>query len=265
MWSDKTFSHNIGLMTILAFLFFCSKGMLVTPADASTPPQTRMRDSQTGYAVFPDEIIIIDTKTNKTVYHKTYTREESMKEFKGGAFPTMPDLPPGYYKYIIQAKGYKPISSSFFIAGKTPQQSQQESSQLQLNSITFNLDPIEAPPELKNEVLLLLKRDDSHVLVGFTVDDDTGLPLANAVVTVIGRGATAKSNKQGFFMIRIPLKEPCAVEATNIIFEKDGYRSEEIDHMQIEPRGVAHTPIWLKPGRGKRIVDENTKIERVEP
>ncbi len=228
-------------------------------------PRVLMRDSQTGYAVFPDEIIIIDTTPNKTVYHKAFTREEAIKEFKGGAFPTMPDLPQGYYKYVIQAKGYKPITSHFFTGSKTPKQGKQPVER-QLKEVTFFLDPVETAPELKHDVLKPLSKPDSAVLVGFVVDDETGLPIQDATVRTEDRKISATTNDRGFFVIRFPLpKEYEEFPKINVIYEKEGYRSEEVEHYELMPGGPAMTREWLKPGKGKRIVDYRTKIELIEP
>jgi hypothetical protein len=200
----------------------------------------RFLDSTTGYAVQPDEVLILETDRRTLVSRSAVAA--ALRQQKGQL--SLP-LPPGAYEFKVRAKGYVASRATFVLDEHAPQR------------IDFHLDPLVAPPELASGRLQALHRAEATLVVGFVVDDETGQPLTGVDVRDVSGQARACTNARGFFELRlaVPLVAN-RIATTDVIIEKHGYLSERRQYVELMPGGDWIYRIRLSPGEGARAVDE---------
>jgi hypothetical protein len=195
--------------------------------------QTRFLDSQTGYAVYPREVIIRDRAAGGSSL-----KVESSQIKSGGRLAVA--LNKGCYDLSVQAASYYPMVTWLCIEGE------------QVLTIEFHLDPIKLPAELDYDYVKSLQRVDATAIIGFVVNDETGEPLDGVRVSIAGDESCAFANDKGFFALRVPV----ATDTATIVFEKAGYTTEERRNIELWQNGDWMYRIRLTPGRGTTIVDE---------
>jgi len=100
------------------------------------------------------------------------------------------DLPAGKYFYSISAPGYETMDGDFLsVSGH-------------VQSITFVLDPLQEPEEVKAELSLF--RPGFALVNGWIVDADTGKPILGVTVHVEGGRAAAQTNDRGYYAFLVP-------------------------------------------------------------
>lgn len=143
----------------------------------------------TGYAVCPGNTLIKDKTRGKIIYQEG--GERGKKELTKGALHI--SLPSGSYDYVFEAADYRSVTTNFTINHQSPRR------------IDIYLDPLETPPELNPELITSLHRPDSTVIVGFVVDDATGMPLVGVRIKQGDGNVYTKTDARGFFIMNIPV------------------------------------------------------------
>lgn len=144
----------------------------------------RILDSATGYVV-PFATIKWDAVGNSvpaTLFHAGIPSSH-------GRF--MQELSPGEYAFEISAPGYRALRTHFAIAASSVVHS------------NINLDPINAPRELRDDVVASELLDGYDLIHGYIVDGETHLPLAGVDLSFRQSGANAVSDSTGYFQIYV--------------------------------------------------------------
>src|SRR6185369_5720152 len=100
--------------------------------------------------------------------------------------------------------------------------------------------------------------------VGYAVDDETGEPLANVLVSSSWSRTKIKTDARGFFQIYVPATSNKKA-APNLIFSKADYQSEHHINLELSSNGDWIYRVRLSRGRGEKIVDENQFRRRSAP
>lgn len=248
------------IVLISIFLLFYSGSLLAASGKKKSKKQLKITrqlyvDYYTGYTVYPDELVIKHTTTQEVVYQHSFTAEEKIEYFKDGvadpAYLSSLPLPKGEYICTLNTNNYKSNISRCKVGEKYLRKPYLS----ELESVTVNVSPLEKPAEYSDQNLQSLRNDDYEVVIGFVVDDDNGFPLKDACVGTADGTVSATSNVRGFFTLRVPLPGHREIGVNDIVFEKDGYQTEEWDHYGLQP-GVSMTHVRLAPGKGRKIKDE---------
>ncbi len=202
-------------------------------------------DSATGYAVKPE---FVEATPAAGDLEPSRVRRNGVKP---GSQTTLM-LDQGQHTIKVTAPGYQPMSGEFVVLPENPY------------NIVFQLDPIEPPRELQPETVAALHRVNETVFVGFLVDEDSGEPLANAVVRTEPSGNETRTDARGYFQIYVPVQT--LSEATSspakLIFAQPGFRAEERCYLELWSRGDWIYRIRLDRGDGVKTVDERTLRRR---
>ena len=209
------------------------------PALADNSVKIRFVDSATGYAVRP-----------QTVESKPALLGHSELRLDAGCVSTNGlaglNLESGKHTITVDAVGYQPMSGAFEMSANNPY------------TIVFQLDPLVQPREIQPDYVSTLHRPDETVFVGYVVDDDSGQPLANAVVRTEPSGRETRTDERGYFQIYVPVQT--LAEATqspaSLNFSQAGFRTEEHRYLELWSEGDWVYRIRLQPGDGKNVADE---------
>ncbi len=211
-------------------------------ADEKTPTQSvriRFVDSATGYAVKPNSV---ETTPAAGDLAPSRVRRNGVK--RGGH--TTLTLDQGQHAIKVVAPGYQPMSGEFVVLPENPY------------NIVFQLDPIQQPRELQPENVAALHRVNQTVFVGFLVDEESGQPLAKAVVRAEPSGNQTRTDARGYFQIYVPVQT--LAEATNtpakLIFTQPGFRTEVRQYLELWSEGDWIYRIRLDRGEGIKTVDD---------
>lgn len=200
---------------------WCLRVLLLAPAAASGVEQgimeVRFQDSETGYALCPDRVVVTDGAGSVCE-----TAEHGVLE-----------LTVGDYTLHADVLGYRasPIALSSSALPDGPKR------------VRIWVDPLQPPPELVPDRIRSLHGQDTMLLNGFVVDDASGKPLAEA--RVVCRPATTESppgngvvetrtNERGYFELQAPcagLEEDGA--SATLSFTQSGYESHEVHDIQL--------------------------------
>jgi len=201
--------------------------------------QIRFVDSATGYAVQP---ALIETQSRQP----DKAARRISQSVLGEAGRVMLALPPGQNNITVSAPGYQPMSGMFDMSPNNPY------------TIFFQLDPLTQPREIQPDYVSTLHRGDETVFVGYVVDDDSGRPLANALIRTEPSGREVTTDERGYFQIYVPVQT--LTEATqspaSLILSHEAFRTEEHRYLELWSEGDWVYRIRLQSGRGKNIVDE---------
>ena len=217
--------------------------------EQNTAQSVRIRfvDSATGYAVKAEFVEATPSGENQK---PSRVRRNGVK--RDGH--TTLTLDQGQHTIKVTAPGYQPMSGEFVVLPENPY------------NIVFQLDPIEPPRELLPESVAALHRENQTVFVGFVVDEDSGEPLANAIVRTEPSGNETRTDARGYFQIYVPVQT--LSEATNapakLIFAQPGFRTEERHYLELWSEGDWIYRIRLDRGDGVKTVDERTLRRRSE-
>ncbi|MFO0794735.1 MAG: SpoIID/LytB domain-containing protein, partial [Candidatus Brocadiaceae bacterium] len=233
-------------LTSVCLFFLCISHPLSHGDTLSYRQQINLIDSMTGYAVCPDNMIIRDTARGLIIYQG---EEEGKKESTKGSM--LVSLPYGSYDYVFEAAGYRSMAVNFTVNNKSPR------------IISVYLDPLETPPELNPEFIASLHRPDATVIIGFVVDDNNGMPIADVQVGQNGDNSCTKTNDRGFFILNMPFPPYYeGIPVADIGFQKEGYRTELRKYVELMPNTDWVYRIRLKRGKGKKVIDERAYRRR---
>src|SRR5205823_13661806 len=196
----------------------------------------RFIDSARGYAVQPETVVV--KRHGAGGGEKTISGAEI---HKAGRI----SLEVGRHTITAWSRTHKVMAGDFEMA---------ENNAL---SAVFVLDPLVEPAELRPEYVASLRREDATVIWGFIVDDESGEPVAGARISSIPGEGESSSNERGFFQIYIPLKGEgkAGTWPGSLLIEKEGYKSQERDFLELWPGGDWAYRIRLARGNGKEMID----------
>ena len=233
---------KVVLRSSLAIILTISQGLTAKAADQSAKQlvQVQFVDSETGYAIQPDFRTSKDAQERPIPGDAIGRSGRGVFSFERGA------------RWInASSPSHRPLAGTLVV---------DES----VSSIRILLDPIVPPPELNPESITAFHRADATIIVGFVVDDDSGVPMQNVAVISQPSGVKTKSNSRGFFQLAVPLQSEAEQETSpaKLIFEKPGFETEERQYLELWPNGDWTYRIRLSRGDGVRLVDERTARRR---
>jgi len=211
--------------------------ILPTQAHTETGAEVLVRftNASTGYSVLPTEISLRHTKNGVS---KTLTS----RQLQSIGFTPL-RLEEGVWEVHVQAAGFQPMNSRIAVVPNIS------------STIDFFLDPILTPEELKPDHIAQLHKNDATLVLGFIVDDQTGLPLKDVVVRSTADKHQVRADERGFYRIYLPLASNSITP--NLEFQKSGYQTEVRQNIETWPNGDWIQNIRLKIGSGSNIIDES--------
>lgn len=211
-------------LIILVFHSFSSYTLLF-----SGTIELKFFSSQTGYIVVPDNLHIKNAASSQTLI--------SINSNSKNVYSAT--LSAGSYSITAFKIGYLSSQTSFTIDE---------------NEIKYDifLDPLTSNAMLEPARIKSLLRTDAALLLGYVVDDVTGLPLGNVELKNGNSKIIAETDAEGYFHVFLP----AVCEQRTILdlkFEKVSYNSEQYSKFEITPntdfiftvrmkRGSSNTP-----------------------
>jgi hypothetical protein len=215
--------------------------LTMAPLNASTPPprtvEVRFMDSATGAAIQPDRF-------EARSHHGGPAMRWGREQLTHGRLPLT--LAPGRQILVATAPQHRSMSAEIEPTPEMP------------TRVVFHLDPLETPAEIRPDHLATLHRVNETLFVGYVVAEDTGTPLANAVVRAEPSGRETTTDVRGYFQIHVPVQTRAEAlsSAARLRFTHAGYRAVEHQYLELWSEGDWIYRIRLEPGRGETRVDE---------
>lgn len=205
----------------------------------------RFVDSETGLAIVPTVVEAIPELSRD---HPVRVRRNGVS--KTGE--TTLTLGMGGHAIRVEAPGYQPMMGNFRLG---PTNSYQ---------LVFQLDPSTPAAELTPETVQRLHRLNETVFLGYVVSEETGQPLAGAVVRTEPSGRETATDARGFFQIYVPVqtREEAVVTPARLSFSAAGFRTETREYLELWSRGDWIYRIRLDRGEGVKTVDERALRRR---
>lgn len=233
-------------LSLILLSLLLAGGPALEAAENGAAQSVRLRfiDSATGHAVKPTTVEATppEGKPTRRVRRNGVTSEGR----------TTLDLQTGVHTIRVTAPGYQAMTGEFTVRPDNPYQ------------LVFQLDPIAPPQEIEPATIATLHRVNETVFVGFVVAEESGQPLANAVVKTEPSGRETRTDARGYFQIYVPVQT--LAEATNspakISFAHPGFRTEERTYLELWSEGDWIYRIRLDHGNGVKTVDERTLRRR---
>ncbi len=214
-------------------------GMFIVPTPVFAENAVRIRcvDSATGYDI---QSALIETQSSEAVIR------QKRQSQPGAAGRARLELPPGQTGIVVSAPGYRHMAGAFAMSPDNPY------------TVVFHLDPLVPPREIQPDYLATLHRAEETVFVGYVVDDESGSPLADAILRAEPSGREAKTDARGYFQIHVPVQT--LAEATqspaSLTISQDGFRTETHQYLELWSEGDWVYRIRLQRGTGENVVDE---------
>lgn len=227
----KQFYHVF--MNILAILCLIQFSALFAQNAPTQQINLDFRDSNTGYALLPQDVLLYDAETGQLV------DQVVPSEITPDGAASL-SLPEGMYWMLAATEGYQPITVKLF-AGNAD-----------VSKYIINLDPLEAPAELQSSFINPLLRSDATLISGFVVDDRSGQPLSEVQISSPKTSATTVTDSRGYFRFYLPANQ---ITGT-FHLEKPGYISQERINIETWPEGDWQYRIRLKVGEGSEVIND---------
>jgi hypothetical protein len=209
-----------------------------TPRDEAQPVQIRFVDSATGQAVKP------------TIVEAAPPDGRSIRRVRrngvSAAGRTTLNLDTGAHSIRVVAPGYQPMTGEFVVPPGNPYQ------------LVFHLDPVTPPAEIDPATIATWHRINETIFLGYVVADETGQPLADALVRTEPSGRETRTDERGFFQLYVPVQTRAEASATpaNLQFSHPGYRTEARAYLELWSQGDWIYRIRLERGHEVKTVDE---------
>ncbi|MEO7300186.1 MAG: SpoIID/LytB domain-containing protein [Verrucomicrobiota bacterium] len=231
--------RSLSLLRIVLIFLTSLGGFSVTYAQ-DKPLRVQFVDSETGYAIQPE------FRVTKNGRDRVISKAEISKAGRAAV-----SLERGSHWIEASSPNHRPLSGALVADGS-------------VESIRILLDPIIPPPELNPDHITPLHRDDATIIVGFIVDEDSGEPLENVLVSSHPSGVKAKSNARGFFQLAVPVQSEAEEESSpaKLLFEKPGFKTDERQYLELWHNGDWTYRVRLSSGGGHRVVDERETRRR---
>lgn len=200
-----------GLVAVAAF------GLLQKPVPSV---QLQFIDSQTGYGVRPSWILV-EPDLGEPYQIST--------DYVDSAGRIKVNVPEGTARLSVGSEAYDSSATSIFVTDS------------KVVPIRFLLEPKEGAPEVDLAFVRGLTREDKHLVYGFVTDDESGLPIKDAVVsTSLGE---VRTNARGFYSIYMPVSGDPAKVGLDV--KADGLASQHYSNFETWPSGDIRVNISL--------------------
>ena len=184
----------------------------------------KVSSSENGYAISPDKISAFNFDNQSlpvNIQNKT-----------GNCFSA--ELPQGTYLLNITKVGFSSCHTYFSTEGK---------------EIKYDiyLDPVNKNPLLQPGRIKGILNNNSGLLLGYVVDDESGEPLNSVIVKDGWSNISGETNINGYFEFFLPSK--CDIKTiADISFNKAGYNIEEFKNFELYPGTDFIFTVRLKRG-----------------
>ncbi|MFQ3611169.1 MAG: SpoIID/LytB domain-containing protein, partial [Fimbriimonadales bacterium] len=204
----------------------------------SIPFNLRFHDSATGRALIAD--VQLTHLPTQTVYQLRSNSD-------GRAAITLPE---GEYLLYANSAGYQAVGLTVRLEEPMP-------------PYRFFLDPVEPPLETRTQFLWSLRKPGQMLVVGWLMDDLSGQPIANARIQVLETGTQSLTDSRGFFLVQFPV-EPCKTGYATLQIAHEGYRTRQLEKVQVWSEGDWIYRLTLEPGSGLDTTDMRSPRHRQE-
>lgn len=218
---------NTKIKLILLLIFFLFIRGTVYPKNNLTI-NIKVFSSDNGYSLTPDNISIV--KKNDATSSFNYKIKDNNLSLS---------LKQGEYTLTVIKNGYSSCET-YFILDK--------------NDVSYNifLDPLDKDPLLSPDRIKQFVNNQSTLLLGYVVDDLTGIPINSVVIKDLRTNLSVNTNTKGYFEFSLP--SSCDIRSTaDLYFEKPGYVAEVYNDFEITPATDFIFTIRLKNGNTKHI------------
>lgn len=193
-------------------------------------------NSETGYAVKPDHIIIYKSSSNIIV-------KSICKDDFENATKICVDLESGHYQFMISAAGYLDFTSSLYVI---------ENKKIQNNIF---LEPYLKNPKLEPNRIQLKHKSDYTLVMGFIVDEVSGMPISGVKVTSSLSNEVSYSDINGYYELYVPSLSCNINEYGNIYFNTTGYSKISYKNLELFSNDDVILNVKLRIGKSEMIVD----------
>ncbi len=188
----------------------------------------RFINSSTGHSIVPDRISL----TNES---SSLLQLFAKDDLTGFGFSRL-HLEEGTWKADIYANGFQTMTARIHSSKDARYE--------------FFLDPVALTAELHPDVIAKLHRPDGTIIVGYVVDDATGIPLKDALISN-SAGVFVSTDASGFFKIFLTLHGENRISVSH-----PDYVSEERTNIEVWPNGDWIYNFRLQRGAGKHSLNE---------
>lgn len=222
---------TLAILTVLAL-------WVVAQAQVQTL-NLRFHDSVTGHA------LVVEGVLTHTETQKSYSFRSTPD---GRAFPTVPE---GDYILHATCEGYQSVGITLRVEPAMP-------------PMRFYLDPLVPPVESRTEFLWSVRKPGQMVITGWLTDEQTGQPIAQAWVRMEGSQVRTLTDARGYFLLQFPVDD-CADGFATLIIQKEGYRTRQLEKIQVWSEGDWIYRLTLEPGTGIETTDMRSPRHRENP
>jgi len=197
-----------------------------------------VRDSVTGYAL-PAEVV----SQVKNGAGNLWTNAKGQGDYQ---------LSSGRNELEIQAVNHKSLRTHF------------EPDSLPVKNVTFWVDPLELPDELRPELINSKLRPGQALVHGHVFDSETGLPVKGARVQLEHAGVKSQTNARGYFLLYVPAPPANPTEdlpgSDNLTVYAGGFKTYRRANATIA-EGATHFIIDMSRGEGVTEKDDTHKLK----
>jgi hypothetical protein len=133
-----------------------------------------------------------------------------------------------------------------------------------VKNVTFWVDPLEPPDELRPEIITSKIRPGHALLHGHVFDSETGLPIKGARVRLERAGVRSQTNARGYFLLygSVPQINPAeeVPSSDNLIVYMAGFKTYRRAQVTLA-EGATHFIVDMSRGEGVTGVDDTHKLK----
>ncbi|MEN3001878.1 MAG: SpoIID/LytB domain-containing protein [Armatimonadota bacterium] len=220
-------------------------GLIGLPLFGSSPQQAvnlRFLDAVTGRALMP-RVMIVNLRTSEPVALPTEVPPDGRLTLWLGT---------GEYAVSAATPGYHPIGMTLAVADEP------------LPPYELYLDPLELPKEVDTAFLWSLRRPGQMVVVGFVTDEQSGQPLQDVQVSVVGHRGHAVTDARGAFLIQFPIRDDSGKPqpSARLLLQKAGYRTLQLENVPLWSGGDWIYRLRMTRGSGVDTLDMRSPRHR---
>jgi hypothetical protein len=186
--------------------------------------EVKFFSSETGYALTPDHLIISDAFNSKNSISLTANSNHSYSA----------ELSSGSYFIIAVKSGYISSQTEFAIGN---------------NEIRYDifLDPVTSNQKLNPQRIKSLLKPDKALLLGYVVDDITGMPVGGVELKDASSKTLALTGTYGYFEVMLPSR--CEERTiVNLTFVKEPFTDTKYENFEITPNTDFIFTVRMKSG-----------------
>ncbi|KXK47714.1 MAG: hypothetical protein UZ05_CHB002002192, partial [Chlorobi bacterium OLB5] len=182
--------------------------------------------SETGYRLQPENIQLQNTHNSTQSVNFTLNHENSYSA----------SIPEGSYQLIAFKQGYSFVQTNLNINSGEAE-------------YDIYMDPFTRNEKLNPSRITSLLKPDKAYLLGYIVDDFTGLPVINAELKDAAGNTIGRSNSEGFFETYVSAL--CETRTfADLNFSAAGYKTKQFSNFELTPNTDFIFTVRLKQGSG---------------